>query len=164
MYMTVYFISGLDADERVFQKLSLPQDWNIKHLSWIEPLRKESLSSYSHRISAGINTSENFVLVGLSFGGIVAVEVSKIIKPRLIILISSAATKSELPAIAHFFAKTKLDALIPASLLRIPNAFMYWLFGTKSSQEKQLVRQSILNTSSCFLMWAIHQIINWKNE
>lgn len=161
--MTVYFISGLGADESVFQKLSLPQDWRIQHLAWLEPVPNESLSVYCARLSLGIDKNEEFILIGLSFGGIIAVELNKIVQPKLTILISSVATRNELPSIARFFAKTKLDVLVPASLLKIPNALIYWFFGAKASEEKQLVRQSIANTSSRFLKWAIRNIINWQN-
>jgi hypothetical protein len=40
--MKVYFISGLGADERVFQRLELPGIEQV-HLGWISPTKKKSL-------------------------------------------------------------------------------------------------------------------------
>lgn len=41
--MNLYFISGLGADERVFQKLTLPEQYKIHHIKWPELAEKESL-------------------------------------------------------------------------------------------------------------------------
>ncbi len=60
-------------------------------MDWIEPLKNESLKNYAQRISNKI-TSDNPTLIGLSFGGILAVEISKILKLQKVILISSAKT------------------------------------------------------------------------
>ncbi len=161
--MTVYFISGLGADERVFDKLTLPLNWDVQHIAWLPHLPNESLSSYCHRLSAAIDTPE-FVLVGLSFGGIVAVELAHFLNPKLTVLISSVATRRELPLLYRMIAKTKLDRLVPASFLKIPNSFLYRFFGTSAAEEKRLLRQTIANTNSRFLKWAIHEIINWTNS
>ncbi len=162
--MTLYFISGLGADERVFQKLVLPQEWNLKYIQWIAATPSETLSSYSKRISAGIDTSDEFVLIGLSFGGIIAVELSKLMKPKLTVLISSISTKNELPRLLSIIAQLKLDVLTPASWYKAPNSFLYWFFGARASEEKRLLRQNIAQTPAPFIKWAIHEIINWKNE
>ena len=148
----------------MFQQLSLPQNWRLHFVQWLAHSPKETLASYCQRLSVNIDVNEEFVLVGLSFGGIIAVELSRIVKPKLTILISSIATKHELPAIYKFAAITKLDRLIPASLFKTPNAFLYRFFGTNVPEEKRLIRQSIRATPARFLKWAIHQIINWKNE
>jgi hypothetical protein len=67
--MKVYFISGLGADERAFQRLVFPQSWTVSHLQWIEPARGESLESYVARFSKLIDSTAPFALVGLSFWG-----------------------------------------------------------------------------------------------
>ncbi len=161
--MTVYFISGLGADKRAFQKLVLPQNWNIQHLEWITPLQNESLASYCKRFSKYIDTKQNFILVGLSFGGIVAVELNKIVQPKLTILISSIATKQELPLDFKLFGKLKFDKIIPEFLLNKVYLFTYWYFGVKAKEEKRLLKQIITDTSASFLKWSIHEILNWKN-
>lgn len=162
--MTIYFISGLGADERVFQKLVLPQSWHLVYLQWIEPLPDESLSAYAKRMSAQIKTDKAFVLIGLSFGGMIAVEMSSFLQPKLIILISSVATKHELPPSFKALGKMGIDKVVPSSLLKTITPYTYWIFGSSTTEEKKLLKQIIDDTSPPFLKWAIHRIINWQQE
>jgi hypothetical protein len=39
----------------------------------------------------------------------------------------------------------------------------FWLFGIKREHEKLLLRQILADTDYHFLIWAIQQIIQWKN-
>jgi pimeloyl-ACP methyl ester carboxylesterase len=161
--MTVYFISGLGADERAFQKLSIPKEWKIKHLKWIDVVPNETLESYALKFSKLIDTSKEFSLVGLSFGGILAVELNKILLPKITILISSISTKYELPILYKMVSVLRLNKLMPPSLLNKVFPFTHWYFGTKTKEEKILLKQIIHDTSPLFLKWAINEILHWKN-
>ncbi len=162
--MILYFISGLGADERAFQKLSLPTTWKIIHLKWIEIDPKETLESYVLKFSKLIDVTKDFHLVGLSFGGIMAVELSKIIKPKSIIVLSSITTKHELPKIYRLIAGLRINNFVPSYFLNKVYPFTYWYFGMKSKEENQLLKQIIHDTPPTFLKWAINEIVHWKNE
>ncbi|ABG59837.1 hypothetical protein [Cytophaga hutchinsonii] len=41
--MTVYFLSGLGADKRIFQKLRLSEKLSIVYIDWLQPLKDESI-------------------------------------------------------------------------------------------------------------------------
>ncbi|WP_260129909.1 hypothetical protein [Elizabethkingia anophelis] len=71
----VYIFSGLGVDERVFDQINF-EGLDVEFIDWIKPLKKESLSEYAKRISSEL-TADNPTLIGLSFGGILAVEISK---------------------------------------------------------------------------------------
>ncbi|HEX2683975.1 MAG TPA: alpha/beta hydrolase [Ferruginibacter sp.] len=165
--MNIYFFSGLGADKRVFAKLQLPATWNIEYVEWIPNLEDEALENYCKRLSAQIDTSQPSSFVGLSFGGIIAIEISKFIKPDKIIIISSVSTKSELPMdwLGKFLLqKCKLFKLIPRSAFNKPNRVLHWLFETKTEDEKKLLDQVIKDTPPDFAKWALGNILNWKNE
>lgn len=162
--MTVYFFSGLGADETVFQKLVLPSDWNVVHVIWLEVERKETLIEYCNRLSTQINTTETFSFVGLSFGGIVATELSKVISPKHLILISSISNKNELSFYYKIAGFLGLHKIIPATLLASTSFITFWFFGVKSKTEKALLRNAIKKTSPKFIKWAISQILSWKNK
>ena len=72
----IYLISGLGADERVFQFLDLSK---IEHqfVKWNEPQRNESLASYCKKLTEQINQNQEIILIGVSFGGIIAQEIAK---------------------------------------------------------------------------------------
>jgi pimeloyl-ACP methyl ester carboxylesterase len=162
--MTVYFISGLGADERAFQRLSLPKEWKIKHLKWLDVAPSDTLESYVLKFSKLIDDSEGFALVGLSFGGIMATELNKIIQPKATILLSSITTKYELPRVYKWLGIVKVNRLVPSFMLNRVFPFTHWYFGTKTKEEKILLEKIIHDTPPLFLKWAINEILHWKNE
>ena len=146
----------------MFQNFSF-EGFNVIHIDWILPLENETLQNYASRISENIN-DENAILIGLSFGGILSVEISKIKKFKKIFLLSSAKTKFEIPFYYRVLGKLNLLKFIPISLLKKVNFLTYYVFGAKTNSEKYLLKDIIKNTDENFLKWALHQIINWKNK
>ena len=159
---TIYIISGLGADKRMFQNFSF-EGYNVIHIDWIFPLENENLQNYALRISENIK-DENAILIGLSFGGILSVEISKIKKIKKVFLLSSAKTKFEIPFYYRVLGKLNLLRIIPSSILKRLNSLTYLVFGAKTNFEKNLLKDIIKNTDKHFLKWALHQIMNWKNE
>jgi len=157
----IYIFSGLGVDKRVFDNIDFGS-LNPKFIDWIPPLKNESLSSYSKRISKKID-SENPILIGLSFGGIVATEISKNINTKKLILIATAKTKYELPLLYRIAGKLYLNKLIPNRILKKQNLLTNWFFGVKTIQDKKLLKQILKETDLNFLKWAINEIVNWKN-
>lgn len=158
----IYIFSGLGVDKRVYDNINFG-NLDVEFIDWIELIKNESLENYAFRISKKIN-SENPILIGLSFGGMLAVEISKLIKVKKVILIASAKTKVELPFVYRLFGKLKLNQLIPNPILKHQNFITNRLFGIESNEEKLLLKSILQDTDSNFLSWAINEIANWKNE
>ena len=146
----------------MFQNFSFV-GFEVVHIDWILPLENETLQNYALRISENIK-DENAILIGLSFGGIISVEISKIKKFKKVFLLSSAKTKFEIPFYYRFLGKLNLLRIIPSSILKRVNSLTYLVFGAKTNFEKNLLKDIIKNTDKHFLKWALHQIMNWKNE
>lgn len=158
----IYIFSGLGVDRRVFDNIDFG-NLDVEFIDWIMPLRNELLENYAERISLKI-TTENPILIGLSFGGMVAVEISKIIKTKQIILIASAKNKFELPKFNRVSGKLKLNKLIPKSVFKSQNFVTNWLLGIETESDKQLLKDILNDTDADFFSWAINEIVNWKNE
>lgn len=155
----LYLIGGLGADERVFKYLNL--NIKTKIIQWIEPKPKEKISSYAIRLSEQINQDEEFGILGVSFGGILAIEISKHLKPSKLMLISSVETSKQLPQKYVSLGKTQILKLIPNSLIKPPQPIFNFLFGAKN---KELLKEVIRDTNPQFIRWALNTIINWSNE
>ena len=143
MKPTIYIISGLGADKRMFQNYSF-DGFNVIHIDWILPFQNETFQSYAFRISENMN-NENAYLIGLSFGGILSVEISKIKKFKKVFLLSSAKTKFEIPFYYRFLGKLNLLRIIPSSILKRVNSLTYLVFGAKTNFEKNLLKDIIKN-------------------
>ena len=155
--MKIYAISGLGADQRVFQYLEL--NFEIVPVDWITPDKNEPIEYYSKRLSSVINTKEDFAILGVSFGGLIAVEISKMLNPVTTILISSAETKSELPKKFRMFGNGLLN-ILPQRFFDMPRKPAQFLFGTK---ETKLLNEILDDTDLHFAKWAVNQLVNWKN-
>ncbi|MGV3631652.1 MAG: alpha/beta hydrolase [Bacteroidota bacterium] len=161
MDKNIYILSGLGADERVFQKLDFGE-YTPRFIQWTEPLKKESISAYATRLLEQIDT-KNPILLGLSFGGMMAIEISKLIPCKQLILLSSAKNRFEIPFYYRWIGKLNLHKLVPASLLKWPNSFSNWFFGAHSALEKHLLKLILIETSPNYLKWAVDQVLNWEN-
>jgi hypothetical protein len=159
--MKIFAISGLGVDKRVFQYLKL--DHELINVEWIKPEMKEAIIDYSKRIiiDYNIENEEEYGFLGVSFGGLVAIEISKLTKPKFTILISSVETRQDLSGLFKLAGRSKLIELIPEKLFKPPKAIVQYLFGT---DRKELVYAILDDTEEYFVKWAVRELINWQNE
>ncbi|WP_192348786.1 alpha/beta fold hydrolase [Algoriphagus sp. Y33] len=158
----ICIFSGLGADERVFQKLDF-SGFKTTFVKWIVPQDEETIEHYATRLLDQISAT-NPTLIGLSFGGLIAVEVAKQIDTQKVILIASAKTKSEIPFYYRFAGRLGLHKLLPTGLLKSSNFVTNWFFGTSSTFDKQLLKQILIDTDPTFLNWAIDKVTRWTNQ
>ncbi len=159
----IYCISGLGADRRVFEKLKF-KGYQPVHLNWLAPHKREKLTDYAQRLAAEINDPEP-ILIGLSFGGIVAVEIANQMKIEKVILISSTKTTREIPWYFKIFRWLPVHLLIPfKSLLWAIYLPINCFFSLESEEEKKLLKAILIDTDAKFLRWAINRVVYWKNQ
>ena len=159
----MYFISGLAADGRVFKNIHLPEGFEAIYLDWITPVKDESLRDYSLRLAERIDVSEEFILVGLSMGGMVAVEIAKKVAPSLIIIIASVPVSDQLPFYFRIAARLYLHRFISIRLLKIA-AITKRLFTTETKEDKELLKTVIRESNPAFIKWALTAILHWENK
>jgi pimeloyl-ACP methyl ester carboxylesterase len=158
----VYFISGLGADKRAFYKIKLPQGYQPVFLDWIVPLAGESFPDYAKRFSESIKQDEEFVLIGLSFGGMLASEIAKIASPKKLIIISSLSSYKELPWYFKLAGKLGIHRIISPSLYKqatIMNRFM----GAGNKEMKSIVYTYVNNIDPAFIRWSLDVIVHWSH-
>lgn len=160
--MKIYFLSGLGADESVFSALDLPGVDRI-YLNWMEPLPKESIEAYAQRMADRI-TEPDPIIIGLSFGGMMAMEMAKLIPVQQLILVSSAKTAKELPPYFRVCRYLPLHRLLPLHAVASSDQLMGFFFGVRTNEQKERLRKIIRNTTQGFNQWAIHALVNWKNQ
>ncbi|KAA5536105.1 alpha/beta hydrolase [Taibaiella lutea] len=158
---TIYLFSGIGADSSPFSNLDLP-GYNKVYISWIPPLPDETLAHYAGRLKEQI-TVKNPYIIGLSFGGMVAVEVSKQIEVEKMVLISSARTKDDLSRFQAFFMRLGLYKIIPGSFLRHTNFLTYTYFGTHTPTDKKALTHLLNGTDIKLFRWALKSIAFWDN-
>jgi len=161
--MKVYFIPGLAADKKVFRHIRLPDEFEPVFLEWITPRKGEILQEYAYRMATQIDINEPYILIGLSFGGMLAVEIAKKYSPRKVILIASIAHHHHLPAYYRAVYHSGMHRVIGPNMLKKAVYFKRY-FTAESGEDKQLIRQMAKDMDPVFITWAIKAIVDWKTD
>lgn len=158
----LYVFSGLGADQRVFKYLNFGA-LEPQFIDWIRPETNEPIEAYARKLATEINV-EKPILIGLSFGGMMAVEIAKLRETENVILISSAKTAAEVPLPLRWIGKLGLNQYTPKHFLKRPNPIMDWFFGVETAEDRELLREVMHDSDEEFVYWAINQILCWKNK
>lgn len=121
------------------------------------------MNAYARRLAEGIDTTQPFYLVGLSFGGMIAVEMNSFLKPVQTILVSSDYNRRHLPTYIQWIGRLRLHRAVPPSWLKRFPPGVHWFFGVKSLAEKSLLNQFLHDADERFLEWAINAVLTWEN-
>jgi esterase/lipase len=160
----VYFMPGMAANPTIFENIKLPENqFKIHWLEWIMPYDNETLQQYAKRMTDLI-AHQNVVLLGVSFGGILVQEMSKIIKVRKLIVVSSVKFKHELPKRMKIAKYTKLYKVLPTGLVSNFEVLAKYAFGDTVSKRVELYKKYLSVSDKKYLDWAIEQVVCWNQE
>ena len=160
----VYFVPGMAAGKEIFRNISLPEDrYQIHILEWRVPEKKDSLASYAERM-AGLITEPDPILIGVSFGGVLAQEMSMFLKLRKLIIISSVKLSSEMPKRFRFVRSTGAYRLVPTSLVLSAPDLRKFAVGPRSKKRLTLYQEYLSVRDKQYLDWAIKQMVCWDRK
>lgn len=151
-------IPGMAADERLFepQRRAFP---NLIVPKWIEPQGLEPLASYARRLVESIDSNVPASIGGVSFGGMIALEIAAYLHVESCYLISSVRSPSEYPfrfrAIRPLarFGPDRLGDLAVFLSRRIA-------YGRKRAEARRLGR--LAGPRGAFLRWACWSALAWE--
>lgn len=164
MGINVYFISGITANCHVFDQLELPEGYSKIYIEWLIPDIKDTLEQYTIRMAKDIDTSQPFILVGYSFGGIIIQEMNRFLNPLKNIIIASVKNHEEFPPLLRFGRKIKFAERFP------------WWSLTDNQKLKDLLARYIYRirdidmfkyvsyTDPVYMRWSVHHILNWESK
>jgi esterase/lipase len=161
----IYFVPGLAASSTIFENIKLPEEqFEIHLLEWLVPESKnEPLVDYAKRMCEFIKASK-FVLVGVSFGGIMVQEMSKYCQPEKLVIISSVKHHSEFPARLNFVRKTRAYKLTPYKILSNLESFAKYTYGDFIKKRAELYKKYLSMRDKKYLPWSIRNVLHWKQD
>ena len=163
--MKAFLIPGLGSDRRLYDNYLPIAGVDSEVIELIEVSGKESWEEYVSRYERQIDTSEDFILIGTSLGGIISVELAKRLQPKLVILISSLKSQSELPAWMKILRFIPLHRLIPGKWLLVTHIWHFkWLRRRSKSKKLDLMIDMAKKTSPAFVAWTAKRVVGWKNK
>lgn len=159
----LFLLPGLGADHRLFepQRLAFPQ---LVVPPWIPPRRNESLSDYAARMAETIRPTRDvpFVLGGVSFGGMMAYEMARHLRPDATVLIATCRTRSGLRPVFRaarwLLPALPVQAWAVAKLLAGPAVQLRF---DATAERKRLAVEMFKQMDSRFMHWTLQAILNW---
>lgn len=161
----IYLIPGLGAGSDIFEYIKLPEDrYEVHPIEWLIPESEdESLENYARRMAAFVK-KEMPVLIGVSFGGVLALEISKLIPTKKVMIISSLKSRSELPKRLKLLQKLGLYKLLPTGRISKIDDFSRFNFHQTLKRKTELYNRYMRVRNEKYLNWAIKTVLHWKGD
>jgi pimeloyl-ACP methyl ester carboxylesterase len=161
----IYFVPGTAANSSIFERMHFPEEtFELHFLEWLLPSSlNESIESYAKRLCENVK-HKNPILIGVSFGGIVVQEMSKIINCDKLVIISSIKNKYELPKKLQFIRKTKLYLFTPIHFISSSENLLSILFGRSTQKRIESYKMYLSQRNPLYLKWAIKKALYWNQE
>lgn len=158
----IILLPGLGLDERLYasQKIEFPQ---IQVPTWLKPRYFETLPAYAERMAEAVNPNGPCYLGGMSFGGMVALEMSRHLDCRGCFLISSIRTREELPYWARFLAPWAWILPPRSDLIGVAaGTALTWTVARFLPRRWQQFCVHLSKTRAPILPWACRAVIRWN--
>lgn len=160
----LFLIAGHGSDIRIFSKIIFPENVDTIHLHFLDPMKNESMHDYAIRMSSKIDTTQNFSIMGVSLGGMLATEMTSFLNPENIIIISSAAGRSELPVRYKMMRNFEMYRIFSGEFYHFMAKTAQLLFEPDRKKEGEIFDAMLKDKSPDFLKAGIHMIVNWEGE
>jgi pimeloyl-ACP methyl ester carboxylesterase len=151
------FLPGLNGDPRVLanQKSVFP---NLQVVQKLQPQSCETLTEYAHRLAMVLDIKQPCIVGGVSFGGIVALELARHVHARACILVSSTRDAFGLPNGVRILRP--IAALVPQSLLSF-GIRQHWSTAQSVAHAIGSHMRSVSRDERLFRQWALQALARW---
>lgn len=159
----LFFISGLGADARAFDRISL-EGYPKTHLHWLIPERGETMHTYAKRMAVGVNAAPHPVVIGVSLGGMLAAEMTSLVPHMHAILISSIKSPEERSIILKIGRLFPIHGLIPVAWLK--KMSFLWSYAKRKHPKEDVEHMLTMfrETDDRFMRWGMLNAPKWKGR
>ncbi len=160
--MVIYAIPGLGTTEKLYVNTKI-EGVEIIVLKWPEVNKNDTMQSYAKKFISQIDTSVPFCLLGVSFGGMLCTELSKIISPQKTFLISTCKSRKELPWFIKMMKHISLHKIISEKQHRKMAYQGRWMIGFGKTYIPEFLGMVNSMTENYF-KYCINIIVNWEGK
>lgn len=162
---TIYCFPGQGADERLFEAIQVDTSlYEIEVIEYGTPEESMTLKDFAHSLSSKIDTANPYILLGVSLGGMICVELNESLNPAKTIIISSAKNRNELPGGYRFQRTIPLYKMLPKEILFAGAKIMQPLVEPDRNKNKETFKSMLNEKDPTYMKRTIGLIINWERE
>ena len=151
-------LGGMTPGGRIYRRLT-PLISNYEFIEWVNPGDDQTVQEYAYRIKKLIKDPQDCDVLGVSFGGIVAQELARIIEAERCYIVSSLCCYEELN-LAH-----KTMSKVPPVLLNQLLASSVKMFSTLQATNVSKVTsrlKKLVGDEGGWYRWAALAVAKWK--
>lgn len=157
----VYLIPGQGADARLFQNIDI-EEHNTQVIEFLIPEKGEDMAQYAQRMANSIDTTKRYSIVGVSLGGMVAVEINQFLQPEETIIIASAKCQDEIPKLYKFFRKFPLHRVLGGRFYKAGTLIVQPFYEPMDKTHRKIFKQMVKAKSPQFMKRAVRCIVEWE--
>lgn len=150
----------MGADTRLFNNLGPIHSYELIPLAYIHPQQSRTLGDYAQLLAEYYTFEEPFMLGGISMGGMIAQEMAQLIKPKALVLISTATSQLEMPLLFVWARKLRLASLFHKPSLEAIAKFADH-FTIKSAEGRRLFLEMLHDSDPDLMRFGATSIVNW---
>jgi pimeloyl-ACP methyl ester carboxylesterase len=160
----IYCFPGQGSDRRIFDSLRLCSDYDIEFIEYGTPEKHATMHSFARQLAGQIDTTRNFILLGVSLGGMICSELSEILKPEKTILISSAKNRGELPFRYKFQKAIPIYKLVPGAILLASAKVLQPIVEPDRNKNKSTFKSMLRRKEHTYMRRSVDLIIQWDRK
>jgi pimeloyl-ACP methyl ester carboxylesterase len=161
-HLPLILLPGIGADERVF-RLQAVEFPDLIVPRWIPPVPQESLPAYAKRMAAHVDPGTACAIGGLSFGGMLALEMAPHLNARACILVASVRAPGELPRrLRRMRRLSGLLSLVPTSMSSRFARLVLAGSGERMGTSTRAFLEQLQSADGPFLHWASRAVLTWQ--
>jgi len=160
----IYFIPGLGTDYRLFQHIELNEQFDTHYVHYDLPAEGMSMEEYACQLAVQIDTTQPFVLVGASLGGMLATEMTEFMNPEKVIIMASAKCRQELPARYRVQSRLPFYKWVSGKMIKGSTRMLQPIVEPDRNREKATFIQMLKAKDPRFMKRTVAMIVTWKRE
>jgi pimeloyl-ACP methyl ester carboxylesterase len=159
---TIYLLPGQGADGRLFGKWHLDTAYTTRHIVYPTPQKNETMPHFAQKLVCQIDTTQPYILIGTSLGGMLCVELADVLNPKKIIIISSAKCRNELPANYRFQRYVPLNKIVPKKIVKHAALLLQPIVEPDRNTQKATFVSMLQSKDPTYMKRSVNMIINWQ--
>jgi pimeloyl-ACP methyl ester carboxylesterase len=153
---------GLAASPKIFEFLKFPEDYEIMPMHFIIPYKNETLRDYSKRLIKKQIKHHDPILLGVSFGGMIIQEISKLIPVKKLILVSTLKSSKEFSPFYNKVLRYRLYKFYPSRAMMYTDLLEKLSFPGNFKQKMKLYKKYRDSLPKEYYDWAVKNLAHWS--
>jgi pimeloyl-ACP methyl ester carboxylesterase len=160
----IYRFPGMGTDCRLYSEISPVDGYTFIDMEWEYIPGIRTLREYAEALSVKIDTSEPFVLMGVSMGGMLCSELTDMLSPLKTLVISSAKHSAEISPYLKKLKHLPFEKIITPFSVKKSITALPMVLGRIDAVHLSVLHDMVLQSDVRFLQFAARAICHWEKS